>query len=120
MCGGYYNYEGGYDPDFKNEDLFEGSIIHPQKWPEDLDYENKNVVIIGSGATAVTIVPAMADKVEHITMLQRSPTYFMSAPDKDMIGNFLKKILPQRLAFFLTRWKNILLGNFFYLSLIHI
>ncbi len=114
MCGGYYNYEGGYDPDFKNEDLFEGSIIHPQKWPEDLDYENKNVVIIGSGATAVTIVPAMADKVEHITMLQRSPTYFMSAPDKDMIGNFLKKIFPQRLAFFLTRWKNILLGNFFY------
>ena len=92
MCGVYYNYEGGYDPDFKNEDLFEGSIIHPQKWPEDLDYENKNVVIIGSGATAVTIVPAMADKVEHITMLQRSPTYFMSAPDKDMIGNFLSLI----------------------------
>tara|TARA_B100000029_G_scaffold513205_2_gene612020 strand:- start:2063 stop:3532 length:1470 start_codon:yes stop_codon:yes gene_type:complete len=114
MCGGYYSYEGGFNPDFKNEDEFEGPIIHPQKWPEGLNYENKKVVIIGSGATAVTIVPAMADKVEHITMLQRSPTYFMSAPDRDMIGNFLKKILPQKTAFFLTRWKNILLGSFFY------
>ena len=114
LCGGYYNYEEGHNPDFKNQDQFDGPIIHPQKWPEDLDYKNKRVVIIGSGATAVTIVPAMADQVDHITMLQRSPTYFMAAPDKDMIGNFFKKIFRQKTAYFLTRWKNILLGNFFY------
>ena len=113
-CGGYYNYEEGYNPDIKNQDQFNGPIIHPQKWPEDLNYQNKKVVIIGSGATAVTIVPAMADDVEHITMLQRSPTYFMAAPDKDMIGNFFKRIFPQKTAYFLTRWKNILMGNFFY------
>jgi cation diffusion facilitator CzcD-associated flavoprotein CzcO len=114
LCGGYYNYEEGYNPDFKNQEQFDGPIIHPQKWPEDLDYKNKKVVIIGSGATAVTIVPAMADQVDQITMLQRSPTYFMAAPDKDMIGNFFKKIFRQKTAYFLTRWKNILLGNFFY------
>ena len=114
LCGGYYNYEEGYNPDFKNQEQFNGPIIHPQKWPEDLDYKNKKVVIIGSGATAVTIVPAMADQVDQITMLQRSPTYFMAAPDKDMIGNFFKKIFRQKTAYFLTRWKNILLGNFFY------
>ena len=114
LCGGYYNYEEGHNPDFKNQDQFDGPIIHPQKWPQDLDYKNKKVVIIGSGATAVTIVPAMADQVDHITMLQRSPTYFMAAPDKDMIGNFFKKIFRQKTAYFLTRWKNILLGNFFY------
>ncbi len=114
LCGGYYNYEEGHNPDFKNQDQFDGPIIHPQKWPQDLDYKNKKVVIIGSGATAVTIVPAMADQVDHITMLQRSPTYFMAAPDKDMIGNFFKKIFRQKTAYFLTRWKNILMGNFFY------
>ena len=114
LCGGYYNYEEGYNPDFKNQEQFNGPIIHPQKWPEDLDYKNKKVVVIGSGATAVTIVPAMADQVDQITMLQRSPTYFMAAPDKDMIGNFFKKIFRQKTAYFLTRWKNILLGNFFY------
>jgi len=114
LCGGYYNYEEGHNPDFKNQEQFKGPIIHPQKWPQDLDYKNKKVVIIGSGATAVTIVPAMADQVDQITMLQRSPTYFMAAPDKDMIGNFFKKIFPQKTAYFLTRWKNILLGNFFY------
>ena len=114
LCGGYYNYEEGYNPDFKNQEQFNGPIIHPQKWPEDLDYKNKKVVIIGSGATAVTIVPAMADQVDQITMLQRSPTYFMAAPDKDMIGNFFKKIFSQKTAYFLTRWKNILMGNFFY------
>ena len=114
MCGGYYNYDEGYSPHFENQEQFNGLIIHPQKWPDNLDYKNKKVVVIGSGATAVTIIPAMADQVEHITMLQRSPTYFLSAPDKDMIGNFLKKIFPQKTAYFLTRWKNILLGNYFY------
>ena len=114
MCGGYYNYDEGYSPHFENQEQFNGLIIHPQKWPDNLDYKNKKVVVIGSGATAVTIIPAMADQVEHITMLQRSPTYFMSAPDKDMIGNYFKKIFPQKTAYFLTRWKNILLGNYFY------
>ena len=114
MCGGYYSYDEGYSPHFENQEQFNGLIIHPQKWPDNLDYKNKKVVVIGSGATAVTIIPAMADQVEHITMLQRSPTYFMSAPDKDMIGNYFKKIFPQKTAYFLTRWKNILLGNYFY------
>jgi len=114
MCGGYYNYDEGYSPHFENQEQFNGLIIHPQKWPDNLDYKNKKVVVIGSGATAVTIIPAMADQVEHITMLQRSPTYFMSAPDKDMIGNYFKKIFPQKTAYFLTRWKNILMGNYFY------
>ena len=114
MCGGYYNYDEGYSPHFENQEQFNGLIIHPQKWPDNLDYKNKKVVVIGSGATAVTIIPAMADQVEHITMLQRSPTYFISAPDKDMIGNFFKKIFPQKTAYFLTRWKNILMGNYFY------
>ena len=114
MCGGYYNYDEGYSPHFENQEQFNGLIIHPQKWPDNLDYKNKKVVVIGSGATAVTIIPAMADQGEHITMLQRSPTYFMSAPDKDMIGNYFKKIFPQKTAYFLTRWKNILLGNYFY------
>ena len=114
MCGGYYNYDEGYSPHFENQEQFNGLIIHPQKWPDNLDYKNKKVVVIGSGATAVTIIPAMADQVEHITMLQRSPTYFMSAPDKDMIGNFFKKIFSQKTAYFLTRWKNILMGNYFY------
>jgi cation diffusion facilitator CzcD-associated flavoprotein CzcO len=82
-------------------------MFHPQLWPEDLDYRGKRVVVIGSGATAMTVVPAMADEVEHITMLQRSPTYVASAPDKDAIANFLRKILPERLAYKLTRLKNV-------------
>ena len=74
LCGGYYNYKEGYTPNFEGKDNFSGQIIHPQKWPEDLNYKNKNIVVIGSGATAVTIIPSMADEAEHITMLQRSPT----------------------------------------------
>ena len=82
LCGGYYNYDQGYLPEFKGYDEFEGQLIHPQQWPEDLNYENKKVIVIGSGATAVTIVPAMADKVSKITMLHRSPTYYKAAPDQ--------------------------------------
>ena len=114
LCGGYYNYDEGYTPHFENQEKFNGLIVHPQKWPEDLDYKNKRVVVIGSGATAVTLIPAMSKEVEHITMLQRSPTYYMAAPDYDIIGNFFKKIFPQKTAYFLTRWKNILMGKFFY------
>ena len=113
LCGGYYNYDQGYLPEFEGYDDFEGTIIHPQKWPEDLNYENKKVVVIGSGATAVTIVPAMADKVSKITMLQRSPTYYMSAPDQRAFDGFIKKITTDKLGYFLIRWKNILLGRFF-------
>ena len=114
LCGGYYNYDEGYSPHFENQEKFNGLIVHPQKWPEDLNYHNKKVVVIGSGATAVTIIPSMSEEVKHITMLQRSPTYYMAAPDKDMIGHFFRKIFPQRAAHFLTRWKNIFLGRYFY------
>ena len=113
LCGGYYNYDQGYLPEFKGYDKFEGQLIHPQHWPEDLNYENKKVVVIGSGATAVTIVPAMAEKVSKITMLQRSPTYYMSAPDQRPFDGIIKKFTSDKLGYFLIRWKNILLGRFF-------
>ena len=112
LCGGYYNYDQGYLPEFDGYEDFEGTLVHPQKWPEDLDYENKKVVVIGSGATAVTIVPSMADKVSKITMLQRSPTYYFAAPDEDVIGNFIKRFTTDRLGYFLVRWKNILMQRF--------
>ena len=104
LCGGYYNYDKGYTPEFKGVENFKGQIIHPQKWPEDLDYTGKEVVIIGSGATAVTIVPSMAEKVKHITMLQRSPTYYFVAPDEDVIGNFIKKFTARRITSCTKRW----------------
>ena len=101
LCGGYYNYDQGYLPEFEGYNDFKGKIIHPQKWPEDLNYENKKVVVIGSGATAVTIVPAMADKVSKITMLQRSPTYYMSAPDQRAFDGFIKRFTTDKLGYFL-------------------
>ena len=107
LCGGYYNYEEGYTPHFAGREDFSGQIVHPQKWPDDLDYKNKEVVVIGSGATAVTIIPTMAEEAAHVTMLQRSPTYFLSAPDEDPIGNFLRKIISSKLTYKLVRWKNI-------------
>jgi cation diffusion facilitator CzcD-associated flavoprotein CzcO len=107
MCSGYYNYENGYKPDFPNENAFEGIKIHPQKWDESLDYSNKKIVIIGSGATAVTLLPVLAEKAERVTMLQRSPTYMSSVPSEDAIANFFKKYLPKQLAHTLSRWKNI-------------
>lgn len=114
MCGGYYNYKGGYTPEFKGRDSFQGEVIHPQHWPEQLDYSGKRVVVIGSGATAMTLVPAMTDKAAKVTMLQRSPTYVVSRADEDGIANFLRKILPEKLAYRLTRWKNIEMQRFFY------
>ncbi len=113
LCGGYYNYDQGYLPEFDGYEDFQGTLVHPQKWPENLEYNNKRVVVIGSGATAVTIVPAMAEKVSHITMLQRSPTYYMSAPDERPFDGLIKKFTSDRLGYFLIRWKNILLGRFF-------
>ena len=114
LCTGYYDYESGYTPEWPGVDQFRGSIIHPQKWPDDLDYAGKRVVVIGSGATAVTLVPAMAETAEHVTMLQRSPTYVLSLPSEDRIANFFRAVLPAKAAYVLSRWKNVLLGLFLY------
>ncbi len=94
MCSGYYNYEQGYTPEFTGRERFQGQIVHPQKWPEDLDYRGKRVVVIGSGATAVTLVPALCDKAAHVTMLQRSPTYLLSVPKSDRVSPLLRRLLP--------------------------
>ncbi|ORB56948.1 flavin-containing monooxygenase [Mycolicibacterium rhodesiae] len=111
---GYYDYAGGHRPHFEGEEDFEGRIVHPQSWPEDLDYTGKKVVVIGSGATAVTLIPAMAGEVEHITMLQRSPSYVMPLPRKDPIANSLRKVLPAKAAYAATRRFNIGKGRFIY------
>ena len=108
VCTGYYSYRGGHRPDFPGEETFTGPIIHPQEWPDDLDYVDKRVVVVGSGATAVTLVPALANSgAEHVTMLQRSPTWMVAAPAKDPIANILRKVLPAELAYRLTRAKNV-------------
>jgi cation diffusion facilitator CzcD-associated flavoprotein CzcO len=109
MCSGYYRYDEGYTPEFAGTDRFQGPIIHPQHWPEDLDYSGQRVVVIGSGATAVTLVPAMTDKAAHVTMLQRSPTYIISLPGEDPIASWLRRKLPLKAAYAVTRWKNVLL-----------
>ena len=106
-ASGYYDYDSGYAPEFPGSADFGGTIVHPQHWPEDLDYTGKNVVVIGSGATAVTLIPAMADQVAHITMLQRSPSYVLSIPRQDPIANGLRKVLPAKLAYRITRFFNI-------------
>ena len=117
LCGGYYSYDKPYMPSFPNQDQFQGSLIHPQFWDESMDYTNKKVIVIGSGATAVTLVPAIAEKAEHVTMLQRSPSYVVSAPGEDSWSNALNKIFPTRLTYFLIRWKNVLRTSLgFYLS----
>ena len=114
MCSGYYSYKGGYRPDFPGEERFGGQIVHRQDWPDDLDYVGKRVVVIGSGATAVTLVPAMADQTEHITMLQRSPTWMVARPDVDKVANGLRRVLPDKAAFAVTRAMNSWRGEFFY------
>jgi monooxygenase len=114
MCSGYYDYAAGYTPEFPGFERFKGRLVHPQKWTEDIDYKGKKVVVIGSGATAVTLVPAMASEAAHVTMLQRSPTYVVARPAEDSIANRLRRRLPIRLAYGLTRWKNVLLGMYFY------
>ena len=111
LCTGYYNYEQAHRPDFPGEKNFKGPVIHPQFWPEDLDYENKKVVVIGSGATAVTLVPAMAEKAAKVTMLQRSPTYIVSMPAENALANWARRNLPARLAYGITRWRNVLLNR---------
>ena len=108
---GYYDYENPYIPDFPGRDDFEGPVIHPQLWPKDLDYTGKNVVVIGSGATAVTLIPNMADKAAHVTMLQRSPSYVFSIPASDPIANVLNKVLGHERAYKIVRRKNISLNR---------
>ena len=112
LCGGYYSYTKPHMPYFKNQESFEGQIVHPQFWDESLNYSEKKVAVIGSGATAITIVPAIAEKAEHVVMIQRSPTYVVSGPSKDALNRFLRKILPIRITYFLIRWKNILYQSF--------
>ncbi|KZZ09720.1 FAD-containing monooxygenase EthA, partial [Oleiphilus sp. HI0079] len=115
-CTGYYNFDEGYSPEFAGSDDFKGKIIHPQHWPEDLDYSGKKVVVIGSGATAVTLIPSMSDKTEHITMLQRSPTYIMPLPDNDTMAVIMNKFLPQNWVFKFARLRNTLFQRGLYLS----
>jgi cation diffusion facilitator CzcD-associated flavoprotein CzcO len=106
-CAGYYRYSAGYKPEFPDIARFQGRVVHPQEWPADLDYAGKRVVIIGSGATAVTLLPAMAKTAAHVTMLQRSPTYIASMPEQDVIANWLRGKLPAMWAYRLSRWKNV-------------
>ena len=114
MCSGYYNYAAGYTPEFPGTRHFAGRIVHPQKWTEDIDYAGKRVVVIGSGATAVTLVPEMAKTAGHVTMLQRSPTYVVSRPAQDPFANKLRRHLPTKLAYHVIRWRNVFWGMYFF------
>lgn len=116
-CTGYYRYDEGFTPDFPGLAQFGGKLIHPQHWPEDYDYSGKRVVVIGSGATAVTLVPSLAQTAGHVTMLQRSPTYIMTLPGEDPIANAMRRVLPSKVAYAAVRWKNVVTqGIFFGLS----
>jgi monooxygenase len=115
-CTGYYNYDAGFLPNFPGVANFKGQFIHPQHWPDDLDYSGKNVVVIGSGATAVTLVPAMAGTARHVTMLQRSPSYIFSVPGQDRVTEILSKFLPERWAYGLARKRNIVIQRWLYLA----
>jgi monooxygenase len=114
MCSGYYDYSEGYMPGWPGTERFRGRIVHPQQWPEDLDYQGKRIIVIGSGATAVTLVPALAKTAAQVTMLQRSPSYIVSRPSEDPIAKWILKRLPARIAHRLVRWKNVLLGMYFF------
>jgi len=114
LCSGYYSYDEGHRPEFPNEAAFQGQIVHPQFWPENLDYADKRVVVIGSGATAVTLIPALTDRAAHVTMLQRSPSYVAVRPLVDELADKLRKWTPAKVAHGLTRWKNILTSIFYY------
>jgi cation diffusion facilitator CzcD-associated flavoprotein CzcO len=106
-CAGYYRYSAGYTPDFPGLARFKGTVVHPQAWPDDLNYAGRRIVVIGSGATAVTLIPALAKDAAHVTMLQRSPTYVVSSPEQDPVAIALRRVLPSKLAYFIARWKNI-------------
>ena len=114
LCTGYYRYDAGYTPELPGIEQFGGSVIHPQQWPSDLDYAGKRIVVIGSGATAVTLVPALAEQAAHVTMLQRSPTYILSLPAEDAIANALRRTIGDRAGYVVTRWKNIGVSTLIY------
>ncbi|MCB1536501.1 MAG: NAD(P)/FAD-dependent oxidoreductase [Rhodoblastus sp.] len=114
MCSGYYRYDHGHLPAFAGMGDFEGQIVHPQAWPENLDYAAKRVIVIGSGATAMTLVPEMAKRAAHVTMVQRSPTYVVARPSNDAVADWLRARLPAKAAYALSRWKNVLFGMYFY------
>lgn len=114
LCTGYYDYKKGHTPSFKGSENFKGQIIHPQKWTEDIDYTDKKIIVIGSGATAITLVPSLAEKAAHVTMLQRSPTYIAIQPSIDKLGQYLYKILPIKTAFKINRWRKIRWQQFSY------
>jgi cation diffusion facilitator CzcD-associated flavoprotein CzcO len=114
VCSGYYRYDEGFTPEFPGAEDFKGEVVHPQHWPADLDYSGKRVVVIGSGATAVTLVPAMAEKAAHVTMLQRSPTYIASLPAEDPIANGLRRFLPDKAVYTIVRWKNVMIQALIY------
>jgi monooxygenase len=114
MCSGYYRYDAGHLPHFEGSERFGGRIVHPQFWPQDLDYSGQRVLIIGSGATAVTLLPEMAKSAAHVTLLQRSPTWMVARPSEDTLANRMRRWLPSKLAYALTRWKRVLLGMYFY------
>ncbi len=114
MCSGYYRYDEGYTPSFAGTERFTGEIVHPQHWPERLDYAGKRVVVIGSGATAVTLAPAMAQLAAHVTILQRSPSYVISVPSQDSIATALRRVLPDRVVSPIARWKNVAIGTLVY------
>jgi monooxygenase len=111
VCSGYYRYDEGYTPQFAGVEDYAGRLVHPQHWPADLDHTGKRVVVIGSGATAVTLVPAMAERAAHVTMLQRSPTYVMALPSRDVLADALRRWLPAKAAYPVVRWKNVLLST---------
>lgn len=108
VCSGYYRYDEGYTPELPGIETFRGTVVHPQHWPEDLDVRGRRVLVIGSGATAVTLVPALAGEAEHVTMLQRSPSYVASLPARDPLADLLRSKVPARVAYPLVRWKNVL------------
>src|SRR6202011_2602289 len=104
ICSGYYRYDEGYTPQFEGTERFAGTIVHPQQWTDDIDYAGKRVVVIGSGATAVTLVPAMAQQAAHVTMLQRSPSYVISLPGEDPLARALRRLLAPKLVYPIVRW----------------
>lgn len=114
MCAGYYSYKGGYSPELKGRERFNGTIVHPQAWPDELDYAGKQIVVIGSGATAVTLIPKLAEKATHVVMLQRSPSYMRALPDEEPMAIRIRKYLPERWAYRLMRWINIAIMQYFY------
>jgi monooxygenase len=114
LCSGYYSYESGHVVDFPGRAEFAGEIVHPQHWPDSLDYQDKRVVVIGSGATAVTLVPVLASRASHVTMLQRSPSYIVARPGRDALADRLRALLPERLAHRLIRGKNVVMGTLYF------